>query len=279
MSGPVSEQWLLRRYRRHGDRAAREELVRRLAPLVRHVAGAYNAHGHGDDLRQVAFLGLTKAIDHYDPRYGVPLRSYAVPTMHGEVRRYLRDHSWAVHLARPLKERVLAVTRCSERLAAHDGRSPPPQRIADELELELEDVLEAMQAASAYSAASLEAPTAGSDGEAGAVVGDTLGYQDAGFDRAEELAVLSDLSPSLGAGERRVLYLRFVRDLTQTEIAREIGCSQMQVSRLLRRSLDRLSARAAGDDRPSAPGPARRTAFGGAPQRSMAQTNPTQEPR
>src|SRR4051794_23840908 len=122
--GSPSEGWLLERYRRHGDAAAREELVRRMLPLVRRVATAYGARGHGDDLEQVASLGLFKAIERYDPSFGVPLRTYAIPTMFGEVRRYLRDHAWAVRVPRPLQERVLEATKAVERLSAREGRSP-----------------------------------------------------------------------------------------------------------------------------------------------------------
>jgi RNA polymerase sigma-B factor len=235
----VSEQWLLDRYRRHHDLAAREELMRRMAPLVRRVATAYNARGHEDDLHQVAWLGLTKAVDRYDPSYGVPLRTYAIPTMYGEVRRYLRDHSWAMRVPRPLQERVLTITKTTDRLAALHGRSPTPQHIADELDLELEDVLEALQAGSAYAATSLDAP-AGRQDDAERTIADTIGYQDQRLDLAEHVADLRELRDVLDERDRRVLYLRFVEDLTQTEIAHHIGCSQMQVSRILRKTLTRL---------------------------------------
>jgi RNA polymerase sigma-B factor len=239
----VSEQWLLDRYRRHHDLAAREELMRRMAPLVRRVATAYNARGHEDDLHQVAWLGLTKAVDRYDPSYGVPLRTYAIPTMYGEVRRYLRDHSWAMRVPRPLQERVLNVTKTVDRLAARDGRSPTPQAIADELDMDLEEVLEALQAGSAYAATSLEAPAGRlDDGER--TVADTIGYQDRRLDMAEQVADLRELRDVLDERDRRVLYLRFVEDMTQTEIAQRIGCSQMQVSRILRKALTRLSEKA-----------------------------------
>jgi RNA polymerase sigma-B factor len=239
----VSEQWLLDRYRRTNDKAAREELIRRMTPLVRRVATAYNARGHEDDLHQVAWLGLTKAIDRYDPAYGVPLRTYAIPTMYGEVRRYLRDHSWAMRVPRPLQERVLAVTKCVDGLVAREGRSPTPQRIAQELSLSLEEVLEALQAGSAYAATSLEAPAGRlEDGER--TVADTVGYDDERLDRAEEVAALRGLRDVLDDRDRTVLHLRFVQDMTQTEIAERIGCSQMQVSRILRRALGRLSERA-----------------------------------
>jgi RNA polymerase sigma-B factor len=238
----VSEQWLLDRYRRHHDLRAREELVRRMAPLVRRVATAYNARGHEDDLMQVASLGLTKAIDRYDPSFGVPLRTYAIPTMYGEVRRYLRDHSWAMRVPRPLQERVLAVTKCVDGLVSREGRSPTPQRIAQELSLDLEEVLEALEAGSAYAATSLEAPAGRlDDGER--TVADTVGFTDERLTLAEEVADLRELGTVLDDRDRRVLYLRFMRDMTQTEIAQEIGCSQMQVSRVMRRALARLHAK------------------------------------
>src|SRR5438270_6529919 len=142
-AGP-SETWLLERYRRHGDLAAREELTRRMLPLIHRVATAYGARGHADDLEQVAALGLVKAIDRYDPAFGVPLRTYAIPTMFGEVRRYLRDHAWAVRVPRPLQERVLEATKAVERLSARHGRSPTPDEVAAEMDCELEHALEAL---------------------------------------------------------------------------------------------------------------------------------------
>jgi RNA polymerase sigma-B factor len=245
MSPKISEQWLLDRYRRQNDLAAREELVRRMAPLVRRVATAYNARGHEDDLLQVASLGLTKAIDRYDPAFGVPLRTYAIPTMYGEVRRYLRDHSWAVRVPRPLQERVLAVTRCTDALTISERTSPTPERIARELDLGLDQVLEALEAGTAYVARSLAEPTGNAE-DGDQTLADTIGFTDHRLTRAEQMADLRRLSGVLSDRERQVLHLRFVRELTQTEIGREMGCSQMQVSRILRRSLGRLSEEAGG---------------------------------
>jgi RNA polymerase sigma-B factor len=242
LTGP-SEAWLLDRYKRSGDVAAREELVRRMLPLVHRVATSYGTRGHADDLEQVAALGLTKAIDRYDASFGVPLRTYAIPTMFGEVRRYLRDHAWALRVPRPLQERVLDTTKAVERLTTRHGRSPTPQQVADEMSCTLEEALEALQAGGAYSAASLDAPAAaGDDGDR--TLGESIGYEDGRFMRAEELADLRMLRDVLDDRDRRILYLRFVEDRTQTEIAREIGVSQMQVSRLLRRALQRLQAKA-----------------------------------
>jgi len=214
-----------------------------MMPLVRRVATSYGARGHGDDLEQVAALGLFKAIERYDPAYHVPLRTYAIPTMFGEVRRYLRDHAWAVRVPRPLQERVLEGTKAVDRLSARVGRAPTPAEVAGEMGCELEDALEALQAGSAYSAVSLDAPAGAiEDGER--TLGDTVGYDDERIELAEEVAALRALRDVLDDRDRRVLYLRFVEDLTQTEIAKRIGVSQMQVSRLIRKALERLSERA-----------------------------------
>jgi len=237
-----SESWLLERYRRHGDLAAREELTRRMLPLIHRVATAYGARGHADDLEQVAALGLVKAIDRYDPAFGVPLRTYAIPTMFGEVRRYLRDHAWSLRVPRPLQERVLEITKATERLSATAGRSPTAQELADELDCSLEEVLEGLQAGTAYTAASLES-SAGSNDEPDRTLADLVGYEDERFHRAEQVAALRSLRDVLDDRDRLVLHLRFVEDLTQTEIARRVGVSQMQVSRLIRRALGRLQDR------------------------------------
>jgi RNA polymerase sigma-B factor len=241
----VSESWLLRRYRRQGDAAARERLVASMMPLVRRVASGYGHPRHQEDLVQAACLGLSKAIDRWDPARRRELRSCAIPTMHGEVRRWLRDHSWAVHVPRPLQERVLAVSSTSDALRRRDGRSPTAQQIADAMGEPLEDVLEALQAGRAYGAASLEAPLGG-DPEA-ATLADTVGAEDERLDLADEVASLRSLRGLLDDRDREVLRLRFVCDLTQTQIAERVGCSQMQVSRILRRALERLSEAAAAD--------------------------------
>jgi RNA polymerase sigma-B factor len=233
-----SEAWLLRRYQRHGDTAARDELVQRMMPLVRTIARGYGDRVRREDLEQVAALGLVKAIERYDPAFGGSLRQYAVPTMSGEVRRYLRDHSWMVRPPRKLQERVLAVTKATRRLTAATGRPPTPQQIAAEIDCDAEQVLEAMQAAQAYSGKSLDAPTSGDD-ERG--LADTLGGEDERLARVEHAVTLRSLRDVLDEEERRLLHLRFVEDRTQVEIAGVIGVSQMQVSRLLRRSLGRLA--------------------------------------
>ncbi|HEU4657099.1 MAG TPA: SigB/SigF/SigG family RNA polymerase sigma factor [Capillimicrobium sp.] len=235
----VSERWLLHRYHRHHDEAARERLVEGLMPLVRRVATAYGHPRFQEDLIQAACLGLVKAIDRWDPSRAKELRTYAVPTMHGEVRRWLRDHSWAVHVPRPLQEQVMRVSRATEELRASDGRSPTPEQIAAHLECDVEEVLEGMQAGRAYGATSLDAPL-GLEDDAG-TLSDVIGDDDEALAHAEEVASLRSLRNLLDDREREVLHLRFVEELTQTQIADRVGCSQMQVSRILRRSLDRLS--------------------------------------
>jgi RNA polymerase sigma-B factor len=187
-----------------------------------------------------------KAIARFDPSFGRPLRTYAIPTMHGEVRRYLRDHTWSVHVARPLQERTLATTKAVERIAARTGRAATPQQVAEELGLELADTLEALQAGSAYATTSLDAPTGRfADGDQ-RTIADSLGEADERLELAERIADLRDLRDLLDERDREVLYLRFVEDRTQTEIAHEVGCSQMQVSRILRRVLARLNEHATG---------------------------------
>lgn len=238
-TSPVSERWLLDRYQRHGDLAARERLVQAMWPLVQSIVSRYRHPRHEEDLFQAAALGLTKAIDRFDPARGVALRSYAIPTMHGEVRRWLRDNAWSVHMPRPLQERVLAVTATTERLTTRDGRAPSATRVAQELDMELEDVLEALQAGRAYGATSLQTPLDGAGGVT--TLAEVIGGDDPRLERAEEIAMLARARGVLGTAELEVLRLRFVEDLTQSEIAKSVGCSQMQVSRILRRCLDLLA--------------------------------------
>ena len=238
-TSPVSERLLLRRYQRDGDLAARERLVASMMPLVHSVVARYHHARHEEDLVQAASLGLAKAIERFDATRGVELRSYAIPTMHGEVRRWLRDHAWAVHMPRPLQERVLAVTAATDRLAADSGRSPAPQQVAAHLDMELEDVLEAIQAGRAYGATSMDLPLG--DGDEAATLGDMLGREDDRLERAEKIAMLSRTRGVLSEQEAEIMGLRFVDDLTQAQIAERVGCSQMQVSRILHRCLDRLA--------------------------------------
>ncbi len=245
----VAELFL--RWQRHGEASAREELVRRFMPLARSLARRYGRSSEPfEDLLQVASLGLLKAIDRYEPERGHAFQSYAVPTILGEMRRYFRDAGWAIHVPRGAQERALRVRDAQERLSNESGRAPTVNRLAEYLEIDVEDVVDALQAIRAYETVSLDAPRGGGEEDVVAY-GDTIGREDERYELVELDATVSSALGHLPARDRLVLRLRFVEDLTQTEIAERVGISQMQVSRLLRRSLEQLRALT------SAPGAAR----------------------
>jgi RNA polymerase sigma-B factor len=234
---------LLLRYHREGDLAAREKLTLRFLPLARQLASRYRHAGESlDDLVQVACVGLLKAIDRYDPDRGGGFSRYAVPTMLGELKRYFRDKGWSVHVPRATQELVLKVSDALGALPAKLGRAARPRDVADALDVPVEDVLEAMEAATAYETASLDAPRAGSDDDGSWTYGDSVAEEDPGFELVDIGETLRGSLAALPERERLILRLRFERDMTQAEIAELIGVSQMHVSRLLRRSLERLSA-------------------------------------
>jgi RNA polymerase sigma-B factor len=234
---------LLLRYHREGDLAAREELVLRFMPLARQLAARYRHAGESlDDLVQVACLGLLKAVDRYDPDRGGGFARYAVPTMLGELKRHFRDKGWSVHVPRATQELVMKVSDALGSLPASLGRAARPRDVAREVGAPVEDVLEAMEAATAYEATSLDAPRP-STGEDGVwTYGDALAEEDPGYELVEIGETLRGTLAALPERDRLILRLRFERDMTQAEIAERIGVSQMHISRLLRRSLDRLSA-------------------------------------
>ena len=235
---PLIEQRLIRRYR-DGDLRAREELARGFMPLAKRLAGRYRNTGESqEDLEQVAYLGLLKAIDRYDPDLG-PFVRYAVPNVLGELKRHFRDKGWGLRVPRSLQERVLKVGEATEQLYGRLGRSPAPSDIAAHTGYSLEEVLEAMDAGSAYTPAALDAPYAGEE-DGARTLGDTLGSEDSRFELVELAQAVSPALHALPQREREILRLRFVEDLTQAEVASRMGISQMHVSRLLRRSLDRL---------------------------------------
>jgi RNA polymerase sigma-B factor len=240
----LQDERLLLRYHRKGDLAAREELVLRFMPLASQLASRYRHTGEShDDLVQVACLGLLKAVDRYDPERGqAGFMRYAVPTMLGELKRHFRDKGWSVHVPRATQELVLKVSDSLGSLPSRLGRSARPRDVADALGVPVEEVLEAMEAATAYEATSLDAPRAGSEDEGVWTYADTLAAEDPGFERVDIGETLRGSLAALPERERLILRLRFERDLTQAEIAERVGISQMHVSRLLRRSLDRLSA-------------------------------------
>lgn len=222
--------------------ASRDELVRRYLPLARRLATRYRHTSEPlDDLVQVASMGLVLAATRYDPARGTSFSSYAIPMIVGELRRHFRDHGWAARVPRGVQENVLRITAASAELRGSLGRSPTPRELADATGLDSAAVLEAMEAGSAYKAESLD-HSPGRDDEAGDSLLATLGREDPGYRLVEYGVAMAPVMSELSDQERAILVMRFVEDLTQSEIARRVGVSQMQVSRLLRRSLDRLQA-------------------------------------
>jgi RNA polymerase sigma-B factor len=245
--GRKQEQLLFLRYRRDGDMAAREALVRRFLPLARRLARRYERASEPlEDLVQVASVGLVKAIDRFETGQGTGFSSYAVPTILGELKRHFRDSGWALHVPRGMQERVLKVNEAVEHLSGDLGRSPTPQQVADELSLPVEEVLEAMEAGAAYDTISLDAPLRSSDDER-TTFADSMGDTDGRYELVEYSATLGRVLHAMPERERSILYLRFAEGLTQVEIAERIGISQMHVSRLIRRALERLRV-VAGED-------------------------------
>jgi RNA polymerase sigma-B factor len=234
------ETYLFARYQEEGDMLAREKLVERFLPLARRLARRYERASEPlEDLVQVASVGLVKAIDRFEPEHGSGFSSYAVPTILGELKRHFRDAGWALHVPRGIQERVLKVNDAIERLSGPVGASPTPQQVAEELKLPVEEVLEAMEAGAAYDTVSLDAPLRSKDGERTSLA-DAVGSLDDRLDLVEHSASLGRALKAMPERERSILYLRFAEGLTQVEIAERVGISQMHVSRLIRRALERL---------------------------------------
>ena len=241
------ERRLVDRHHRHGDGAAREELVRRYLPLARRLAGRFRYTGEPvEDLQQVACLALVKAVDRYDPERGTTLYAYAVPTILGELKHSLR-HAWTLHVPRGAQERALEVARAGREIAATTGVSPRPAELAAATGLTSEQVLEALEAAQAYDALSLDVPRSDGEDDAGATYAEAVGDIDPNYARVEAGASIAPAFARLSAREREIIRLRFSEDLTQTEIAGRIGVSQMHVSRLIRRAIERMSDQIGGE--------------------------------
>jgi RNA polymerase sigma-B factor len=231
---------LFERWRRYRDIRARDELIARFLPLARKLARRYvSASEPYDDLVQVASLGLVKAVERFDPNRGFAFTSFAVPTIVGELKRYFRDTAWALHVDRGAQERARKIAEAREEVAAHTGRPPTIQELAQYLEMSEEEVLDGLQTSEAYDAISLDAPMASDDAEMSSRL-EVLGAEDERLELVDTQATIFAAAKHLPARERQILYLRFGEDLTQSQIADRVGVSQMQVSRLLRRSLQRL---------------------------------------
>lgn len=236
----LSDEELLITYHEDRDSRSRDELVRRFIPFARKLALRYiHSREPLDDLVQVACVGLLNAIERFEPGRGKKFTSFAAPTIVGELKRHFRDKGWTIHVPRDLQERALAVSRQSERLSARLGRSPTLDELAEAIECSVEQVMEAIDAAHNYHPASLDAPVS-HDGEDRCALAETLGREDGGFELADHRLAIAGRWASLSDVERQVLSLRLVHELTQREISQRIGCSQMHVSRLLRRSMMRL---------------------------------------
>lgn len=233
---PRTERELARRAA-GGDTEAREALVTAMLPLVRQIARAYVGRGEPiEDLVQVGALGLVKAIDRFDLERNVRLTTFATPTISGEIKRHFRDRAWAMRTPRELQELYAALRSASDAYEAAHGNRPSIPELCALTGRSEEDVLDALSAGSNFRTASLDAPAGDDDG----TVGDMVGMSDPGFGRAESRAMIARSSQCLSDRERTVLTLHYVRGMTQREIAEQIGVSQMHVSRLLRKALERL---------------------------------------
>ena len=236
-----SVESLLIAYHRGGDESARESALVELMPLVRALASRYAGRGEPlEDLVQVGSLGLIKAFDRFDVDRGVDFTSYAIPTIVGEIRRHFRDKAWAMHVPRRLKELSLKLSRTLDELTTELGRSPTIAELALAIGVEEEDVLDALDSANAYTTRSLHAPyeDGGDDSLA-----DKLGTEESGYAEVEDGALVAAGLDGLDERERQIVELRFFEEMTQSQIAAEIGISQMHVSRLLRRALATMKGR------------------------------------
>ena len=232
---------LLRAYHREGDREARDQALIELMPLVRALASRYAGRGEPlEDLVQVGALGLIKAVDRFDVDRGVEFSSYAVPTIVGEIRRHFRDKAWAMHVPRRLKELSVRLSRVLDELTTELGRSPTIAELAAATGVEEEDVIDALDSANAYSTRSLHAPF--DDGDETSLA-DKLGEDDSGFAEVEDGSLVAAGLDALDERERRIVELRFFEEKTQSQIAAEVGISQMHVSRLLRSALATMRGR------------------------------------
>ena len=234
----VEDRELLRRYHERGDHRARLELVERHLPLVRSLARRYAGRGESvEDLEQVGAIGLIKAIDRYDLGRDVALTTYATPNVVGEIKRYFRDKAWAVRVPRGLQELHARLAKTIDRLTADLGHSPSIAEIAEELEATPEQDLEALETGSAYSTISLSADSGSGEDQDPM---EAIGEEDEGYERTEDRASLEPALDMLPEREREILRLRFEEGLTQTQIAERFEISQMHVSRLIRKSLERM---------------------------------------
>ena len=217
----------------------RDELVEMHLPLVQYLARRFRNRGEPlDDLVQVATIGLIKSVDRFDLERGVEFSTYATPTIVGEIKRHFRDKGWAIRVPRRLQELKLSLAKATSELSQKNGRAPTVAELAQHLGMSEEDILEGLESANAYSAVSLDAPDAGDDDSP--AVADSLGTTDESLEGVEYRESLKPLLENLAPREKKILLLRFFGNMTQSQIAAELGISQMHVSRLLARTLAQL---------------------------------------
>ena len=231
---------LFRRYKEDGDMEAREQLVMSHLNLVRFLANKFKNRGEPlDDLVQVGYLGLLKAIDRFDPDRGLEFTTYATPTILGEIKRHFRDKGWSVRVPRRLQELSAKVNQATDTLTTQFQRSPTIQEIADYLDASVDEVLEAMESSSAYSSVPLEGTGSSENDDAPSVI-DRYGSEDNELALTDDRLVIEEALKGFSPREREVIELRFLKGMTQIEIAEQLGISQVQVSRLLRRTLKKI---------------------------------------
>ena len=250
-----SDRTLLRRYHEEGDVAAREQLIEQYMSLVRSLARRYSYRGEQlEDLVQIGAIGLIKAIDRFDLNRGVELTTYATPNIIGEIKRHFRDRGWSVRVPRGLQELNVQLSRVIEQLTVQLGRSPTIGELAEAADVSEEEVLEALESGRAYSSLSLSGGGAMGDEEGELDPLESLGTEEHQYEVSEDRAVLAPGFRALDERERKILHLRFFKGLTQSQIAQQVGISQMHVSRLIRRSLEKIREEIAADEREAASG-------------------------
>lgn len=231
---------LFRRYKEEGDTEAREQLIVSHLNLVRFLASKFKNRGEPlDDLIQVGTIGLIKAIDRFDPDRGLEFTTYATPTIMGEIKRHFRDKGWSVRVPRRLQELSAKVNQATDELTKELQRSPSVEEIAERLGTSVDEVLEAMESSSAYSAVPLEAGGSNGDEDAPSVL-DHYASEDENLAFSDDRMVIEDAICGFSPREQEVIRMRFIDGLTQVEIADKLGISQVQVSRLLRRTLKKI---------------------------------------
>ncbi len=244
----IDDKILLRRYHEHGDLQAREKLIEQYMSLVRSLARRYAYRGEQlDDLVQIGAIGLIKAIDRFDIDRGVELTTYATPNIIGEIKRHFRDKGWAVRVPRGLQELNVQLSKLMEQLTVQLGRSPTIPELAKAAGVEEEQVLEAIESGRAYTSLSLSVGGGGGDDDDLDPL-ESLGTEEHQYEVSEDRAVLAPGFRALDDRERMILQLRFFDGLTQSQIAQQVGISQMHVSRLIRRSLEKIRETIAADE-------------------------------